>query len=153
MPTESTSFKRPESVLVVVHARSGEVLLLKRVDHANFWQSVTGAMQWRETDPRDTAVRELAEEIGLAVEPNALRDLGLVQRYAILPQWRHRYAPGVTENTEHAFALELPQPLPVSHHPEHTAYRWLDPTAAAALATSWTNRIAIEQVARAGRNA
>lgn len=153
MPTERASFKRPESVLVVVHARTGEVLLLKRADHPNFWQSVTGAMQWSETDPRDTAVRELAEEIGLAVEPGALRDLGLVHRYAILPQWRHRYAPGVTENTEHAFALEIPEPLPVVHHPEHTAYRWLAPAAAAALATSWTNRIAIERVAHAGRSA
>lgn len=152
MSDKRTSFKRPESVLVVVYARSGKVLLLKRADHPNFWQSVTGAMQWDEQDPRVTAARELREEIAVTVDPAALRDLGLIQRYSILPQWRYRYAPEVTENTEHAFALEIPEPVPLACHPEHTEYRWLEAAAAAALTSSWTNRVAIEQVARVAQD-
>lgn len=148
MPDKRVSFKRPESILVVVYARNGEVLLLKRADHPDFWQSVTGAMRWDEQDPRDAAARELREETGLVVDGAALQDLGLIQRYPILPQWRSRYAPETMENTEHAFALEISEPVSLKSHPEHTEYRWLDWTAAAALATSWTNRNAIEHVAR-----
>lgn len=151
MSDRRESYKRPESVLVVVHTRAGEVLLLKRADHPNFWQSVTGAMDWSENDPRVTAQRELAEEIGLSISADALEDLDLVQRYPILPQWRYRYAPDVRENTEHAYALEVPNRIAVTVHPEHTEYRWLAAEAAAALATSWTNRIAIERAARGAR--
>lgn len=147
MGDKATSLKRPESVLVVIYACTGRVLLLKRADHPEFWQSVTGAMEWQELDPRETAVRELREETGLAVEPQRLRDLGLVQRYRILPQWRHRYAPDVEENTEHAYALELPAETTLALHPEHTEYVWLDFATAAARATSWSNRVAIEHVA------
>jgi dihydroneopterin triphosphate diphosphatase len=149
----SSSFKRPESVLVVVYTRTGKVLLLKRADHAEFWQSVTGAMDWHEQDPRATAVRELREETGVDVPPDALQDLGLVNRYAILPEWRYRYAPGVTENAEHAYALELPHERALSEHPEHSAYGWFDFAAAAIRATSWTNRAAIMRVAQSTRGA
>lgn len=142
------TYKRPESVLVVVYTRNEKVLLLKRADHADFWQSVTGAMNWDEADPRATAVRELREETGLAVAPNALCDLGLIQRFAIMPEWRHRYAPDVAENAEHAFAVELAQEVRLAMHPEHAAYAWFDFPTAAARATSWTNRAAIEHVAR-----
>ncbi len=148
MTDKATSFKRPESVLVVVYTRGGRVLLLKRADHPNFWQSVTGAMNWDEHDPRAAAVRELREETGLAVAPEALRDLGLVQRYRILPEWRHRYAPDVTENTERAYALELPAETTLALHPEHSEYGWFDLATAVAMATSWANRAAIEHVAR-----
>jgi dATP pyrophosphohydrolase len=151
MPDTHEAYKRPESVLVVVHTRAAEVLLLKRADHSNFWQSVTGAMYWDERDPRVTAQRELAEELGFTVIPADLEDLGLVQCYPILPQWRYRYAPDVRENTEHAFALEIPEPVALTAHPEHTEYRWLAAAAAAALATSWTDRVAIERVVGPGR--
>lgn len=144
----SSSFKRPESVLVVIYTRTGKVLLLKRADHADFWQSVTGAMDWQEQDPRATAAREVREETGLDVTPDALQDLGLIHRYAILPQWRYRYAPDVTENAEHAYALELPQEHALTERPEHSAYGWFDFADAAARATSWTNRAAIERVAQ-----
>lgn len=143
-----TTFKRPESVLVVIHTRAGEVLLLKRADHPEFWQSVTGAMDWNETDPRTTAIRELREETGLAVTPAALRDLCLQQRYPILPEWRYRYAPDVTENTEHAFALGLSERVVLTAHPEHTTYEWFEWPRAAERVASWSNRVAIEQVAR-----
>jgi dATP pyrophosphohydrolase len=152
MPDQRESYKRPESVLVVVYTHGREVLLLKRVDHPNFWQSVTGAMAWSEHNPRVTAQREVAEEIGLSIATDDLEDLDLVQRYSILPQWRYRYAPDVRENTEHAFALEVPGPIVLTAHPEHTEYRWLDAAAAMALATSWTNRAAIERATRTGRH-
>lgn len=144
-------FKRPDSVLVVIYSRTGQVLLLKRADHPDFWQSVTGAMEWQEHDPRATAVRELREETGLTVEPGQLRDLALVQRYRILPRWRHRYAPDVEENTERAYALELDAPTELTLHPEHTEYAWFDFPDAAARVASWSNRAAIERVAREWR--
>ncbi|MFL6711589.1 MAG: dihydroneopterin triphosphate diphosphatase [Sulfurifustis sp.] len=152
MPSaESGSFKRPESVLVVVYTRDGNVLLLKRRDHANFWQSVTGSLDWDEDDPRLAAVRELREETGLVAEPAALRDLGRVERYRIFPEWRYRYAPGVTENVERAYALELPAPVALALHPEHSEYGWFDWRDALARTTSSTNRAAIEHLAQAAR--
>ncbi|HUH00249.1 MAG TPA: NUDIX domain-containing protein, partial [Gammaproteobacteria bacterium] len=57
--------KRPISVLVVVHTRSGEVLLLERIQPPGWWQSVTGSLEAGET-PWDAAVRELHEETGMA---------------------------------------------------------------------------------------
>ena len=45
--------KRPESVLVVVYTAASEILLLNRVG-VSFWQSVTGSMEWHETDPLQT---------------------------------------------------------------------------------------------------
>jgi len=137
-------FKRPESVLVVVHT-SQRVLLLRRADHPEFWQSVTGSMQWSEASPLDTAVRELAEETGLEVDPPRLRDWRLTRRYTIFPEWRHRYAPGTLENTEHLFSLEVPPGAPIRTNPaEHTEFAWLPFREAAERAFSWTNRAAIE---------
>ena len=58
-------FRRPESVLVVVHTPELDCLLLERVEPRGFWQSVTGTLRWAET-PAECAARELAEETGLA---------------------------------------------------------------------------------------
>jgi dihydroneopterin triphosphate diphosphatase len=133
----------------VVYATTGKVLLLKRADHENFWQSVTGSLTWDETGARVAAVRELREETGIVATPEGIRDLELTFRYPIFPQWRYRYAPGVTENTEHAFALELVAECDVALNPEeHTEFVWLPFTEAAARATSWTNREVIERIAR-----
>ena len=41
----SADFRRPESVLVVVHAADGQVLILRRSQPFDFWQSVTGSLQ------------------------------------------------------------------------------------------------------------
>ena len=133
--------KRPESVLVVVHT-AAEVLLLERTRPAGWWQSVTGSLDEGET-PVEAAARELAEETGLA--PAGLRDLGLAVRFPIHPEWRHRYAPGVTENLEHAFAILVPGPVPVRLEPgAHRAFAWLPAADAVARASSWTDRQAIE---------
>lgn len=137
------AFKRPESVLVVVHTDS-QVLLLERRAPAGFWQSVTGSLRDDE-NPRECARRELVEETGF--DGDGLVDLDMIQRFPILPEWRHRYAPDVTENVEHAFSLCLAACREPRLNPtEHVAYRWLVAPEAAATVSSWTNRAAIERV-------
>lgn len=142
----SVPFKRPESVLVVVYTRAGEVLLLERREPAGWWQSVTGSLEADEM-PWEAAVRELAEETGLG--PAGLLDLGVNQRFTIAPAWRHRFAPEVTENLEHAFALRVAAPVVIALDPqEHRRYEWLPLPVATERATSHTNRAAIELVGR-----
>ncbi len=137
-------FKLPLSVLVVIYTPAREVLLIRRADHAEFWQSVTGSMDPEDASLAHTAAREVAEETGIFVKPQALQDWGLVNHYDIYPAWRHRYAPGVTRNTEHVFGLCLPEALPVKLSPtEHTDWRWLDWRAAADLCFSPSNAEAI----------
>jgi len=137
-------YKRPESVLVVVYTRGGEVLLLERITPPGWWQSVTGSLEPGET-PWDAAVRELQEETGLA--PDGLVDLGISQSFTIAPAWRHRFAPGVTENLEHAFALGLDAPVEVNMDlTEHLRCAWLPWAEALERATSHTNRAALQCV-------
>ncbi|AEG94223.1 dihydroneopterin triphosphate diphosphatase [Ramlibacter tataouinensis] len=124
-------FKIPESVLVVVHTAELEVLLINRADAPGFWQSVTGSKDSFEEELADTAAREVLEETGIDCRPGTplhagLRDWGLANVYDIYPRWLHRYAPGVTRNTEHVFGLRVPPATPVLLSPcEHTAWRWL----------------------------
>ncbi len=55
-----------------------------------------------------------------------LSDWGLENVYDIYPRWQHRYAPGITRNTEHVFGLCVPAGTPVALNPrEHTVWRWL----------------------------
>ncbi|MGE5240767.1 MAG: dihydroneopterin triphosphate diphosphatase [Bacteroidota bacterium] len=140
MSLSNKRFKRPESILVVVYTRTGKVLLLQRADAPDFWQSVTGSLRWDETQPLQAALRELGEETGLKA-PEGLRDLRRTYRYPILPQWRHRYAPDVAENVEHAFALELPAEILITVNPaEHARHGWFAFDEAAGKVASWTNR-------------
>ena len=124
----ATSFKIPESVLVMIHTPALEVLLIRRTDAAEYWQSVTGAKDSLHESFAEAAVREVAEETGIdaGAPGHCLRDWGLENVYEIYPQWRHRYAPGVLLNTEHLFGLCVPEVCEVRLSPrEHTAYRWL----------------------------
>ena len=140
MSPRAKKYKRPESVLVVVYTRTGKVLLLKRADDPDFWQSVTGSLLWEETEPWQAAARELREETGLEATED-LRNLQLIFRYPILPKWRPRYAPEVRENTEHAFALELPAEILVTVNPaEHAGHGWFTFDEAMGKVASWTNR-------------
>lgn len=144
-------FKIPESVLVVMHSLDGQVLLLERTDHPGFWQSVTGSRASLDEPLRATCAREVAEETGLAAAPEAFGDWQLVHRYAIYPQWRHRYAPGVTVNTEHVFGLRVDAPfVPTLCAREHTAFAWLPWRDAADRCFSWTNAQAIRRLALLG---
>jgi dihydroneopterin triphosphate diphosphatase len=123
--------KIPESVLVVIHTPALDVLLIERADAPGYWQSVTGSKDTAQETFVQTCVREVAEETGIvigsaAVPMGALVDCELVNLYEIYPRWRHRYAPGVTHNTEHVFALQVPAGTPVVLAPrEHTAQAWL----------------------------
>ena len=125
------AFKIPQSVLVVIHTPALDVLLIDRADAPDFWQSVTGSKDETDESFQATAVREVAEETGIDCGPASalhagLKDWGLENVYDIYPRWRHRYAPGVTRNTEHVFGLCVPDGTPVTLHPrEHTGYRWL----------------------------
>ncbi len=136
-------YKKPVSVLVVIHSPDRQILLLERAAHPGYWQSVTGSQEDDEA-LIDTAVREVGEETGIAVTVDRLIDWQQTNTYEIFPEWRHRYAPGVTENTEHVFSLEVPRDTPVRIAPgEHLGHCWLPLEEAAAKVFSWSNRDAI----------
>jgi len=140
-------FKIPESVLVVIHTPELQVLLLERADRPGFWQSVTGSKDRLDEAPQLTARREVLEETG--IQAGALRDWGLANYYEIYPVWQHRYAPGVTHNTEHVFGLTVEAGTPVRLAPrEHLQYRWLPWQEAADLCFSPSNAEAILQLPR-----
>lgn len=139
--------KIPRSVLVVIHTGELEVLLLERADRPGYWQSVTGSLDAPDEPLAGTAWREVAEETGIT--GGTLVDWQLANIYDIYPVWRHRYAPGVTRNTEHVFGLALPQRVPVTLNPrEHLQYAWLPWAEAAERCFSWSNREAIRELAR-----
>ena len=136
--------KLPVSVLVVVHTACGEVLLLERAARAGYWQSVTGSLDRPDEPAAEAARREVREETGIDARPQDLRRWPLAYTFEIYPQWRHRFAPGTTHNTEHVFSLELPQREPVVlAADEHIASLWLPARDAAAKCFSWSNRDAI----------
>lgn len=148
------AFKIPQSVLVVIHTPSLEVLLMRRADTVDFWQSVTGSKDRDEDAYRQTAIREVLEETGIdcgapALGADALVDWRLENIYDIYPRWRHRYAPDVTRNTEHLFGLAVPAGTSVVLNPrEHTAYRWLPWREAAEACYSPSNAEAILMLPR-----
>jgi dihydroneopterin triphosphate diphosphatase len=150
-PSNLKPQKIPVSVMVVVYTQQLQVLLLERADVAGFWQSVTGSVEAQDLHQpmglRLTAARELFEETGIQVDPPALDDWRVENRFLIYPQFRHRYPAGTTHNTEHVFALQVPEPLAVTLAPrEHLQYAWLPWQDAAQKVRSWSNRDAIERL-------
>lgn len=147
-------FKIPQSVLVVIYTSALDVLLIKRADVADFWQSVTGSKDALSESFIETAVREVQEETGMNCQAASafemgLSDWGLENVYEIYPQWRHRYGPGVTHNTEHLFGLRVPPNTPVVLSPrEHTHFQWLPYRDAAAACFSPSNAEAVLMLPR-----
>jgi dATP pyrophosphohydrolase len=147
-------YKIPESVLVVIHTPALAVLLIERADRPGSWQSVTGSRADAQEALDDTAIREVAEETGLRIgSPEVPRerlvDWQLRNRYEIYPVWRHRYAPGITHNTEAVYGLCLDAPCTVQLNPrEHVAQQWLPWREAADRCFSWANAEAILQLPR-----
>jgi dATP pyrophosphohydrolase len=131
-------------VLIVIYTAGGEFLLLERRRPPGFWQSVTGSLEWGETADA-AARRELTEETGIT--QGRLCNLQWTQVYEILPSFGKNYAPGVTRNLEHAFALKLPERVPVAlSESEHVRLRWLSAAEAIATASSSSNRAVIQQL-------
>ncbi|MGD8741912.1 MAG: dihydroneopterin triphosphate diphosphatase [Granulosicoccaceae bacterium] len=138
---ERSIYKRPESVLVVVHTRDGQVLVMERASPRGFWQSVTGSLREGESAER-AAWRELREETGL--QAGQLIDCQRTNCFTILPEWRSRYAPEVQENTEYVFRFQVEEAaLPLLSQSEHVRAQWLPRDEAASRVSSWTNRDAI----------
>jgi len=136
--------KIPVSTLVLVATNDLRILLIERADAPDYWQSVTGSQEPGET-LLETANRELLEETGIdAAAHGGLADWKLSNVYEIYPRWRHRYPPDTTHNTEHVFALRVPEPVAVRLDPrEHRSYVWLPWEEAAAKCFSWSNRDAV----------
>jgi dATP pyrophosphohydrolase len=148
------TYKIPQSVLVVIHSIDLEVLLIERADRPGFWQSVTGSKDTLDEPLQVTAVREVFEETGIAIGADPvplahLRDWQLSNVYTIYPAWRQRYAPGVTQNTEHVFGLQVPRDIRITLAPrEHLQYCWLPWREAADRCFSPSNAEAILQLPR-----
>jgi dATP pyrophosphohydrolase len=147
-------FKIPESVLVVIYSSEMEVLLIERADKQGFWQSVTGSKDAIDEPLIETAIREVQEETGLQIGSERvplenLHNWQLSNVYEIYPVWRHRYAPGITHNTEHVFGLLIPRDHPITLAArEHVQYQWLPWQAAAERCFSPSNAEAILQLPR-----
>lgn len=154
-------YKIPESVLVVIHTAELDVLLIERADRPGYWQSVTGSKDVEDEPLIETARREVFEETGIvvadethpsiagsnAVDAGNLRDWLLSNIYEIYPVWRHRYAPGVTMNTEHVFGLQVPRDVSIRLAPrEHVDFMWLPYRDAADKCFSPSNAEAILQL-------
>lgn len=154
MTTPVGGYKIPQSVLVVIHTPALEVLLIRRADADEFWQSVTGSKDNDQEEFHFTAVREVLEETGIDCGESSpmaigLRDWCLENVYEIYPRWLHRYAPGITRNTEHLFGLEVPEPVFVRLSPrEHTEFLWLPYQQAAEKCFSPSNAEAILMLPR-----
>lgn len=128
---------------MVVYTQALEVLLICRHSPAGFWQSVTGSLEEGEL-PAQAAQRELFEETGIDALVN---DHAVSRVFPIRDPWRKRYAPGVTENREHEFSVQLPERCDiVLESSEHCDYCWLPIVDAIAKVGSRTNRAALKSI-------
>jgi dATP pyrophosphohydrolase len=145
------SHKLPVSVLVVIHTLDLHVLLLERARRPEYWQSVTGSLGWDGEPFEQAAAREVREETGIDAAAGRLWRWNVAYTFEIYLHWRHRFAPGVTHNTEHVFGLALQAPPPVRiAAQEHVAFAWVPWPQAAQKCFSWSNRDAIRML---GENA
>ncbi|WP_239373823.1 dihydroneopterin triphosphate diphosphatase [Snodgrassella gandavensis] len=142
--TNNKHYKQPTSVLVVIYNNNQQILLLERADKPGYWQSVTGSQEPDET-LEQTAIRELAEETG--IHSSTINNWHQSSIFEIYPHWRHRYAPGVTHNTEHVFSLCIAADTPIYLAPrEHLRYVWCSLEQAIEQVFSPSNRAALLQL-------
>ncbi len=135
-------YRRPVSVLVVVHSDGGQVLLLKRSQPFEFWQSVTGCLEPGESHA-DAAPRELFEETGLTDE-GELSYAGISRQFAIDSRWVNRFPPGAVENVEFEWRYRLPEPIEITiSDDEHSEFVWVPLDDAIDKVWAWTNRDAL----------
>jgi dATP pyrophosphohydrolase len=142
----------PRQVLVYLFRRSDdgnlEFLLLKRTKQwGGFWQGVSGAPEWEESDA-EGAVREVLEETGFSVA-DSLRQIGF--RYELRregdpdeEQWERLYGPDVDAIPEEVYVAEVRSDTdPVLAPYEHEAFRWCSLGEALELLTWENNRRAL----------
>jgi dATP pyrophosphohydrolase len=146
----------PRQVLVYLFRRrrdgSVEFLLLKRTEqHGGFWQGVSGAPEWEETEA-EGAIREVSEETGFSIA-SSLKSIGF--RYELRregdpdgEQWKRLYGPGVDAVPEEVYVAEVPAATdPVLAPLEHTAFVWCSFESALDLLT-WENNCLALKAAR-----
>lgn len=145
--------KIPRSVLVVIYTPCGHVLLIERVNAqglaSGVWQSVTGSLDHEGETFAECALREVMEETGLDARAaeHTLTDWHLENTYDIWPHYLHRYAPGITRNTERVFGLCVPKTVVVQLSPqEHVNQIWLPWDQAASKVSSASNEAAIMRI-------
>ena len=100
-----------------------EYLLLRRtVSRGGFWQGVTGGVEEGEDIP-EAARRELIEETGLV--PVTMHRLEYSYVFSVEDQWRHLYAEGVQEITEHVLVGQVNgRQAPLIDPGEHDQWTW-----------------------------
>ena len=133
--------KIPISVLVLIYTKNKDILILKKNNGKDMWQSVTGSINDGESVD-DAAKREVFEETGLNTDN--IINCNKQYIFEIYEMWRYKYDDNVTHNTEHVFLLELDERKDiVIDKEEHVSYEWTSRVKAAEKVFSHTNRQAI----------
>ena len=134
--------RRPVSVLVIVYSDDAQILLLRRRQPLDSWQSVTGSLKDEEKHAA-AAARELQEETGLTDE-GELKCSDVSRRFEIDLRWRDQFEAGVVENDEFEWRYRLPATRDIElNADEHSEYQWLQLDDAIESVWSWTNRDAL----------
>jgi dATP pyrophosphohydrolase len=112
--------------------------MLHRIsERGEFWQGVSGGVEWDET-LEAAARRELIEETSL--RPVELRQVNCSYTFAMQEDWKRWYAPGTAEIAEHVFLAVVEGEKPVLSAEEHDDWRWCTYEEALAL-LAWPENI------------